>query len=111
MFSVDTIGGMTSEKEVFLVGSSVHSSLAGKSRKFLQRMGLREGKEIDRFAFTFGSDHYPFHEKGIPAIDFFAADYKKLHSLRDNVEAIDFEKLADVTRLIYLTVYEFLTEP
>ena len=111
MFSVDTIGGSTNEKEVFLVGSSVHPSLAGKSRRFLQQVGIKEGREIDRFAFTFGSDHYPFHERGIPAIDFFASDYKKLHSLRDNVEAIDFKKLEDVTRLIYLTVYEFLTEP
>jgi hypothetical protein len=111
MFSVDTIGGSTNEKEIFLVGSSVHPSLAGKTRRFLKGVGIKEGREIDRFAFTFGSDHYPFHQKGIPAIDFFASDYKKLHSLRDNVEAIDFEKLTDVTRLIYLTAYEFLTEP
>ncbi|OGP70688.1 MAG: hypothetical protein A2W09_04515, partial [Deltaproteobacteria bacterium RBG_16_50_11] len=111
MFSVDTIGGSTHQKEVFLVGSSVHPLLAGKSRRFLERVGIKEGREIDRFAFTFGSDHYPFHQKGIPAIDFFASDTKKLHTPRDNLEGIDFEKLADVTRLIYLTVYEFLTEP
>jgi hypothetical protein len=111
MFSVDTIGGSTNEKEVFLVGSSVHPSLAGKSRRFLQQVGIKEGREIDRFAFAFGSDHYPFHEKGIPAVDFFASDTRKLHTLRDDLEAIDFEKLTDITRLIYLTAYEFLTEP
>jgi len=111
MFSVDTIGGSTHEKEVFLVGSSVYPLLAGKSRRFLERLRIKEGREIDRFAFTFGSDHYPFHQKGIPAIDFFASDTKKLHTPRDNLEGIDFEKLEDVTRLIYLTVYELLTEP
>jgi hypothetical protein len=111
MFSLDTIGGATEEKEVFLVGSSIHPSLAQKSRRFMEPLGIKEGKNIDQHSFEFGSDHYPFHQKGIPALDFFASDYKKIHTYRDNLESIDFEKLADVTKLIYLTAYEFLTEP
>jgi Zn-dependent M28 family amino/carboxypeptidase len=74
-------------------------------------LDLKEGRDIDRYAFAFGSDHFPFHQKGIPALNFFASDYKKLHTLQDNLESVDFEKLADITRLIYLTAYEFLTEP
>jgi Zn-dependent M28 family amino/carboxypeptidase len=72
---------------------------------------MKEGKNIDQYAFEFGSDHYPFHLKGIPTLDFFASDYKKIHTSRDRLESINFEKLADVTKLIYLTAYEFLTEP
>jgi Zn-dependent M28 family amino/carboxypeptidase len=72
---------------------------------------MKEGRDLDRYAFTFGSDHYPFHQKGIPSLDIFASDYKKLHTLKDDIERIDFEGLANVTRLIYLTTYEFLTEP
>ena len=49
--------------------------------------------------------------KGFPALDYFASDYKKMHTSRDHLESIDFEKLTDVTKLIYLTAYEFLTEP
>ncbi len=111
MFSLDSIGGATDEKEVFLVGSSIHPSLAQRSRRFMEPLGIKEGKSIDQYAFEFGSDHYSFHQKGIPALDFFASDYKRIHTYRDNVESIDFEKLADVARLIYLTAYEFLTEP
>jgi Zn-dependent M28 family amino/carboxypeptidase len=111
MFSLDTIGGVTEEKEVFLVGSSIHPSLAQKSRRMMEPLGIKEGKNVDQYSFEFGSDHYPFHQKGIPAIDFFASDYKKIHTSRDNIESIDFEKLADVAKLIYLTAYEFLTEP
>jgi Zn-dependent M28 family amino/carboxypeptidase len=111
MLSIDAIGGFTEEKEVFFIGGSFHPSLAERSRRFLKRLGMKEGRDIDRYAFTFGSDHYPFHQRGIPSLDYFASDYKKLHTLRDNLKAIDFDYLAKVTRLIYLTVYEYLTEP
>ena len=111
MFSLDSIGGATDEREVFLVGSSFHPSLAQRSRRFMEPLGIKEGKNIDQYAFEFGSDHYSFHQKGIPALDFFASDYKRIHTYRDNLESIDFEKLADAAKLIYLTAYEFLTEP
>jgi hypothetical protein len=111
MFSLDTIGGVTDEKEVLFVGGSIHSSLVQRSKRFLEPLGIKEGKNIDQYSFEFGSDHYPFHQKGIPALDFFASDYKKMHTSRDRLESIDFEKLAGVAKLIYLTSYEFLTEP
>ncbi len=111
MFSLDTIGGATDEKEVFLIGSSMQPSLAQISRRFLEPLGIKEGRNIDQYSFEFGSDHYPFHQKGIPTLDFFASDYKKMHTPCNHPESIDFEKLADVTKLVYLTAYEFLTEP
>jgi len=111
MFSLDTIGGVTDEKEVLFIGGSIHSSLVQRSKRFLEPLGIKEGKNIDQYSFEFGSDHYPFHQKGIPALDFFASDYKKMHTSRDRLESIDFEKLAEVAKLIYLTAYEFLTEP
>jgi Zn-dependent M28 family amino/carboxypeptidase len=111
MLSLDSIGGSTDEREVFFIGGSLHPSLAQRSKKFLQILGMKEGRDIDRYAFAFGSDHYPFHQEGIPSLDYFASDYEKLHTLRDNLESINFEHLTDVTRLIYLTAYEYLTEP
>jgi acetylornithine deacetylase/succinyl-diaminopimelate desuccinylase-like protein len=111
MFSLDTIGGITGEKEIFFVGGSIHPSLAQRCRRFMEPLGIKEGRNIDRHSFEFGSDHYPFHQMGIPAVDLFASDYRKMHTSHDRPESIDFEKLNDVTRLIYLTAYEFLTEP
>jgi len=111
MFSLDSIGGSTNEKEVFFIGGSIYPSLAQKSRRFLQPLAIKEGRNIDQYAFAFGSDYYSFHQKGIPSLGYFSSDYKKLHTLRDNLEFIDFEKFRDVTKLIYLTIYEFLTGP
>jgi hypothetical protein len=111
VFCLDTLGGITDEKEVFLVGSSIRPSLTQISKKFLEPLGIKEGKNIDPSSSEFGRNRYPFHEKGIPVLDFFASDPRKIHASRDHLESIDFEKLVDVTKLIYLTAYEFLTEP
>ena len=81
------------------------------SRRFVQRLGLREGRDIDPYAFDHGGDHYPFHQKGIPSLDYFASDYKRIHTLRDTLESIDFEKVQGVATLVYLTAHQFLTEP
>ncbi len=111
MFSLDTVGGAMEEKEVFLVGGSIHPSLAQICKRIMEPLGIKEGRNIDPYSFEFGSDHYPFHQRGIPVLDFFSSDYKKMHTSRDHLESIDFDKLADVTKLVYLTAYEFLTEP
>jgi Zn-dependent M28 family amino/carboxypeptidase len=111
MFCLDTLGGTTDEKEVFLSGSPNHSSLARISKKFLEPLGIKEGKNFDASFSDSGGDRYPFQEKGIPVLDFFASDTRRMHTFRDHPESIDFEKLVDVTKLIYLTTYEFLTEP
>lgn len=111
VFCLDTLGGITDEKEVFLAGSSIRPSLTRISKKFLEPLGIKEGKNIDPSSSEFGRNRSPFHEKGIPVLDFFASDPRRIHASRDHPESIDFEKLADVTKLIYLTAYEFLTEP
>ena len=111
VFCLDTLGGITDEKEVFLAGSSIRPSLTQISKKFLEPLGIKEGKNIDPSSSEFGRNRYPFHEKGIPVLDFFASDPRRIPASRDHLESIDFEKLADVTKLIYLTAYEFLTEP
>jgi hypothetical protein len=111
VFCLDTLGGTTDEKEVFLAGSSIRPSLTQISKKFLEPLGIKEGKNIDPTSSEFGRNRSPFHEKGIPVLDFFASDPRRIRPSRDHLESIDFEKLADVTKLIYLTAYEFLTEP
>jgi aminopeptidase N len=110
MLSLDSIGGATTEKEVFLIGAGVYPALAQISRRFLPRLGLREGREMDSSIFEFGSDHYPFHLKGIPCLSFLASDLRRIHTPRDTVEAIDLDKLREVARLIFLTAYQILTD-
>ena len=51
------------------------------------------------------SDHYSFHEKGIPTLFFFEAvsetDNADYHTFRDTVERLNLEKIARTTRLVY----------
>ncbi len=111
MFCLDLRGGTTGEKEVFFAGSSIRPSLAQISRKFLGPLGIKEGRNIDSSSFEFGKNRHPFRERGIPTLDFLASDPRRMPASRDRPESVDFEKLGDLTRLIYLTAYEFLTEP
>jgi len=111
MFWLDIRSGTTGEKEVFVVGSSVRPSLTQISRKFLEPLGIKEGRNIDSSSIEFGKNRHPFREKGIPTLDFLASDPRGMLASRDRPESIDFEKLGDLTKLIYLTAYEFLTEP
>jgi hypothetical protein len=105
------IYGTTGEKEVFLVGSSIRPSLTQISKKFLEPLGIKEGKNIDLSSSELGRDRNLFHDKGIPSLDFLTSDPRKMHSSRIHPESVDYEKLTDVTKLINLTAYEFLTEP
>jgi hypothetical protein len=111
MFCLDIRGGATGEKEVFLVGSSVRPSLTQISKKFLDPLGMKEGRNIASSSFEPGKNRHPFREKGIPTLDFLASDPRRMAASRDRPESVDFEKLGDLTRLIYLSAYEFLTEP
>ena len=66
--------------------------------------GLRIGRDIDTYAFDFGSDYYPFHLAGIPACGFFAADYRSLHTQADTLEALNPGAILAATRTAALTL-------
>ncbi len=111
VFCLDARSGTTGEKEVFLAGSSIRPSLTQTSKKFLGPLGIKEAKNIDLSSPELVRDRYPFRDKGIPSLEFFIGDPRRSRPSPHSQEAIDFEKLANVTRLIYLSAYEFLTEP
>jgi hypothetical protein len=55
------------------------------------------------------SDHYPFHQIGIPVLFFFEglpiSRNKDYHSWRDTIDLVDQEKILNSTRLIFNTVW------
>ncbi|MCU0377064.1 MAG: M28 family peptidase [Bacteroidales bacterium] len=57
-------------------------------------------------AYFSGSDHYPFHKKGIPAIFFFTGIHRDYHQHTDDYEFIDFDKLIKVSKAGFLTGYK-----
>jgi len=52
------------------------------------------------------SDHAPFWEKGVPAIFFHSGIHADLHSIRDDVEKIDFDKMESVSKMVFLLGYQ-----
>lgn len=58
----------------------------------------------DRFFFR--SDQYPYIQYGIPGVWFFCGTTEDYHQETDTVERADFEKMARVTKLVYLTALE-----
>ena len=89
--------------KAYLIGSSYYPEFAAAARPFLKGLGIEEGKNIDKFAFP-GSDHFPFHQAGVPALDFWAGVYKTMNTLQDVTKDINREHLSDMTRLGYLTI-------
>ncbi|UCC73293.1 MAG: M20/M25/M40 family metallo-hydrolase [Gemmatimonadota bacterium] len=51
--------------------------------------------------FFFGSDHFNFARKGIPAVFFFNGVHEDYHRPSDEVSKIKFEKASRIARLIY----------
>jgi hypothetical protein len=84
-------------EELFLISGSIHSSLRRPQVSFIRRSEGRQN--IDKYAFAFGSIHYPFHQE-IPSLDYFASDHQKIHTFRGNMKST---LTAAVTKLGYLT--------
>ena len=111
IFSLDSIGGRTDGREVSLTGASDYPALLERNQRFLAPLSLKEGRDMNRFHSADETGPPPFSQSGIPLLDYFASNNRKLHTFRDQIESIDFEKLTDIATLIYLVTYEFLTEP
>jgi hypothetical protein len=52
------------------------------------------------------SDYASFMSHGVPAIFFNSGDYPDLHSTRDDVEKIDFDKMERVSKMVFLVGYD-----
>jgi hypothetical protein len=95
--TLDAVGGAGIE-EVDVVGVSVYPALAAAASRCLAGAGLRPGRDIDKFAFAWGSDHYALHRAGIPAIDLFSMEYRAMHTPEDAPSTVDPEKTARIAR-------------
>lgn len=108
MLNMDSIG-RGAPSEVWLIGSSIHPELSLIAERYMKALGLQEAKNIDGYAFKHGSDHYPFHVKGIPSLDFCSTNYRELHKTTDTWEGIDRGKVEKIARLVFLTLFELAT--
>lgn len=96
---------ITGPDTIKIVSAGESSSFVALTREACLKSGLYpidEGKG-DHYS---GSDHYPFHINGIPAVFFFTGLHRDYHQPTDDFEFIDFDKLVKVSRAGFITGYK-----
>lgn len=98
--NVDSVGRATSQP-TYVLGHSHHADLAASLRGLLKAQGLgTPERSIDRFAYPWGSDHWPFHQRGIPAVSLWATDYAVMNTPKDTVDGVEVEGIAKIARAL-----------
>lgn len=67
--------------------------------------------ENDPNRFYYRSDHYNFAQKGIPAAFFFNGVHADYHRTTDTPDKINYQKMAKVGQLIFLTAWQLADQP
>ncbi len=98
MFSIDMVGMYTSNKGLSLggIGSLEDGKDLARSIALLQDFRLKSATDD----ISFGTDTYPFGEKGIPAVHAFTGTKSPYHKPEDTYEKLDYEGMAKIT--VYL---------
>jgi len=66
-------------------------------------LGLVAAEHRGRYG---ASDHFPFAQRGVPALFFFSGEHEDLHTAADNPERADAEQAARIVRLAFLVGLE-----
>jgi hypothetical protein len=97
--------------EIYVIGPKLASPDLGKvlnevNDQYLRlRLNPRYDDPNDREQLYYRSDHYNYARKGIPVIFFFSGLHEDYHRPSDEVDKIDFEKMAKVARTIFGLVW------
>jgi hypothetical protein len=109
MVNVDAVGRVRDD-QVYVLGLSKEPALAAKAVEALATQGLKPGPDIDRFGYEHGSDHWPFHRAGIPAITLWASDYAVMDTVDDTPEKVDPVGVARVSKALRSLLLRLLRE-
>jgi Zn-dependent M28 family amino/carboxypeptidase len=61
--------------------------------------------------FFFRSDHFNYARKGIPIVFYFDGEHEDYHRPGDSPDKIDYLKLEQVVRTVYMTLWEIAIRP
>lgn len=89
------------------LSSDLHKINENVNQKYSQlTLDYTYNDEKDPNQYYFRSDHYNFAKKGVPAIFYFNGTHEDYHRTTDDIEKIEFEKMANVGKLIFHTLWE-----
>lgn len=110
MINLDMIG-RGNAKETSVLGVDRNPALAkvlDRARK-LEKTGLRKVIEARNQDIWERSDHFVFHEIGLPVLFFFEGlpitDNKDYHTWRDTIDKVDLDKVTHTARVVFNTVW------
>jgi hypothetical protein len=96
--------------ELGLIGTHYSPDYRAVVDRANQTVGLNLNFKWDRDStqqVLFRSDQYPFLLHDIPAVWWFTGFHPDYHQVTDTVEKINFEKMAKILKLAYLSGFEF----
>lgn len=96
---------ITQAGEILVYTAHESSELTNMMNNAAKKTGLKVidmGEEIELGS----SDHASFMAKGVPAFCFNSGIHADLHSVRDDVDRIDFDKMEAVSKMVFLLGYE-----
>lgn len=71
-----------------------------------KELGIVPDTSLPKARFLRASDHYPFHKKGVPILNFATGYHADYHKVGDEVEKINFDKIKRVADLCFLVGME-----
>jgi hypothetical protein len=86
-------------------GTDILDLIKSKSRE----AGIKT-KNMGKDPLIGSSDYASFMSKDVPAIFFNSGDYPDLHTIRDDVEKIDFDKMERVSKLVFLIGFDLANQ-
>ncbi|MBI5406406.1 MAG: M28 family peptidase [Nitrospirae bacterium] len=104
MVNMDAIGRNEPDAIHFL-GSQRSLDVRRLAGEMVERNGMKLLDDIE-FAFKYGSDHYSFYEKGIPAIDLTSSYHEDFHKITDTWEKVNVDKVSRIADLVYRLTLE-----
>lgn len=102
---------------IYVIGSDrlstdLHKITEDVNQKYTQlTLDYTYNAEEDPNKFYYRSDHYNFAKHGIPAVFFFNGVHDDYHRSTDKIEKIDFDTMAERTKLIFHIAWDLANRP
>jgi len=90
---------------LFTLSNDVWPQLAEINQLKCKELGLVPDESLPSY-FLRSSDHYHFHRKGVPTLNYASGYHADYHKTGDELEKINFEKIKRVSDLCFLLGYE-----
>ncbi len=91
---------------LYTLANDVWPLLADINNEKCKELGLVPDTSLPKDRFLRASDHYSFHNKGVPVLNYATGYHADYHKVGDEVSKINYQKIKRVAQLCFLLGYE-----